>query len=464
MNPLDDVITAIATPIGEGGISVIRVSGKNAITVTDKGFRGRNSLQSVPTHTVHFGYFIDQTGETIDEVVATVFKAPHSYTAQDVVEISCHGGIFVSKKVLESVLSFGARLAEPGEFTKRAFLNGRIDLSRAEAVADIIHSKSDRSHRASLMQLQGKLSEKVENIKASLIKILGLLELELDFVEEGLEFNNKSNVAKQMESTIDEIDKLIGSYKVGKVFRDGVKVVLAGKPNVGKSSIINMLLSENRAIVTEIPGTTRDTIEENILIGGILFRVIDTAGLRETNDLIEVEGIRRTEKEIEDADLVVFIVDASSGFGKEDEQTIGAILRKKNLSTDNCLVAVNKIDLVKDNKLLGFPTILEKIVRAYISAKTGNGFDIFENELVALALPKSDLTEGILITNSRHKDVLLRTKECLCRSLSTLRQGGSSELIALDLRQALNTLGEIVGTITTDEVLNTIFAKFCIGK
>ncbi|TAK65482.1 MAG: tRNA uridine-5-carboxymethylaminomethyl(34) synthesis GTPase MnmE, partial [Bacteroidetes bacterium] len=287
MKHQDDTIAAIITPIGEGGISVIRISGAQAIEIAENGFRGKQRLSDVASHTVHFGSYIGGEGELLDDVLATIFKQPHSYTGEDVVEISCHGSILVTQKILESIIQHGARIAEPGEFTKRAFLNGKMDLTQAEAVADIIRTNSDRSHKASLLQLKGRTSQAIKSIRDKLLNICSLVELELDFSEEGLEFINRSEIESRLVSVIGEIEKLINSYSQGRVIRDGVKVVIFGKPNVGKSSLMNALLEKERAIVTHISGTTRDTIEENIHINGILFRLVDTAGLRETNDLIE---------------------------------------------------------------------------------------------------------------------------------------------------------------------------------
>jgi tRNA modification GTPase len=464
MNPQDDVIAAIATPIGEGGISVIRVSGRDAIKTVDKSFRGKNPLHTVSTHTAHFGYIADRSSEVIDEVIATVFRGPHSYTTEDSVEISCHGGIFVTKKILDAVLSCGARLAEPGEFTKRAFLNGRIDLSQAEAVADIICSQSELSHRASVWQLQGQLSNKVGEIRERLINVCSLLELELDFVEEGIEFTNKQFLANEVGSLLRQINQLIESYKVGRVYREGVKVVLVGKPNVGKSSIFNILLNHDRAIVTHIPGTTRDTIEENVTINGLLFKIVDTAGLRSTNDLIEIEGVKRTEKQIEQSDMIVFVIDSSSGFDKEDQHTFFNVQGLKPEMLDSCILVINKIDIEPRKPDITLPDELTKVPKIFISAKTCAGMESLRKSLIEIALPCSYFGQSHVITNTRHKESLSKTAKCLVRALDCIKDIKSNELIAFELRQAMNFLGEIVGTITTDEILNNIFARFCIGK
>ncbi len=348
---LDDVISAISTPIGVGGIGVVRLSGKDAVQVADKIFRGNVHLSNVPTHTAHFGHIANLEGNVIDEVVALVFKAPHSYTGENVVEISCHGGILVTRKMLQATLDAGARLAEPGEFTKRAFLNGQMDLSQAEAVADLIHSKTDAAHRSSLAQLEGTLSKKINQMRDELVNLCSLIEVELDFSEEDLEFVNRLDFIAKTEGAIKELRSLIESFEVGKMYREGVKVVIAGKPNAGKSSILNALLQEDRVIVSEIPGTTRDTIEESLAIGGVLFRLVDTAGLRDTVDRIEQEGVRRTEQQLSDADIVLLVVDSSEQVSEAESLLIARMLEdiEQIQGKVRCIVAMNKIDLVRND-------------------------------------------------------------------------------------------------------------------
>jgi tRNA modification GTPase len=464
MNPLDDVIAAIATPIGEGGISIIRISGKDAIAIADKGFRGKQPLASAATHTAHFGGFIDPDGNAIDEVIATVFLEPHSYTAENSVEISCHGGMFVTRKILDSIVAYGARPAEPGEFTKRAFLNGRIDLSQAEAVADLIHARSEISHRTSLQQLEGKLSIKVAELRQQLLDVCGLLELELDFAEEGLEFTDKGKISRQIESVIEYLNQLIDSYKYGRVYREGFKVVLAGKPNVGKSSILNMLLNENRAIVTEIPGTTRDVIEENVVIDGLLFRIVDTAGMRKSEDFIENEGIRRAESQLRTSDLIVLVLDAGTGFKSTDKNVFDQLL--KEVKNRNLLVAENKIDLLAKGTIPDLPDELKEYDIIKISAKTGAGFGKFKKKLVGMALSGSGtgVERSLVITSSRHRDSFQKAVRSLSVAMESLKSSQSNEFVAVDLRAALDSLGEIIGVVTTDDILHNIFSRFCIGK
>ncbi len=462
MKSQDDTIAAIITPIGEGGISVLRLSGDRAIEIAEMGFRGKQPL-SAASHTVHFGTYTDATGELLDEVLATVFKTPHSYTGEDTVELSCHGSILVTKRILESLIQFGARMAEPGEFTKRAFLNGKMDLTQAEAVADLIRTSSDQSHKASLLQLKGSTSKAVNSIRAKLLNICSLVELELDFSEEGLEFIERTQIEKRITSVIDEIYALVGSYDQGRVIRDGVKVVIYGKPNVGKSSLMNALLDQERAIVTHISGTTRDTIEESIHINGILYRLVDTAGIRDTEDIIEQEGINRAKAEIQEADVIIHLLDASAlekkGYTEERESLLNFVGSEKHL-----LTVFNKVDLITVKGIeRGVETTQPPIP---ISAKNRTGLDELKNTLHSITV-KTELTnfEGtVTITNLRHKDLLVNTNKALANSLESVKNRMSGEFIASDVRAALNCLGEITGEVTTDDILNNIFANFCIGK
>ena len=464
MNSLDDIIAAIATPIGEGGISVIRVSGKGAIDLADRRFRGKRALGLATTHTAHFGCFKTLGGETIDEVVATIYHAPHSYTGEDCVEVSCHGGLFVTRKILEAIYDSGARPAEPGEFTKRAFLNGRMDLAQAEAVADMIHSRSDISHRSSLAQLQGRLSNKIAELRERILNFCSLLELELDFAEEGLEFTDKYKIMSELEDIHHSLSDLADSYQSGKVHRDGVKIVLIGRPNVGKSSILNCLLNEERAIVTEVPGTTRDLIEESIMISGILFRLFDCAGLRESDDLVEKEGIRRTEREIDQSDIIVFVTESHTGFLPEDREILEKA-KKNKIDRKKFLIAVNKIDL-NGRSDSEFPSETGEIDKVFVSAKTGDGFLTLKDHLVNLAIRDTHfLSESsITITSGRHHNSLVRACESLKEGMEDITVGKSNELVAVSLRRALGNLGEIIGLVTSEDIINNIFSKFCIGK
>lgn len=462
----EDTIAAIATPIGEGGISVIRISGSNALEIADRLFDGKRRIRDMASHTASFGNIIDphNNRRVLDEVVAVVFRSPNSYTGEDVVEISCHGGMLVTKSILNVLFEAGVRHANPGEFTKRAFLNGRLDLSQAEAVADIIQARTERAHRSSLDQLKGKLSTEIDAIRNDILNFCSLIELELDFAEEDIELANRDDFANRAGKVLCRLQELIESFNVGKVYRDGIKVVLAGKPNAGKSLLLNTLLQENRAIVTDIPGTTRDTIEESLNIDGILFRIIDTAGLRETNDPVESEGVQRTLHQIERADLALMIIDYSLNMSDEDVRYIDSILDKMNELDVDPLVVLNKIDItdgkqfVDTGKLLHYPFVK-------ISAKTGEGVDVLKKQMVNLATHGKPYQEGsVLVTNSRHRDALVRAKQSLELALASIKGEASGEFVSVDLRAALDALGEITGVVTTEDILNNIFSSFCIGK
>ncbi len=459
MRPSVDTIAAIATPPGEAGLAVLRVSGPEAIAVVARRFRGRVDLAQCASHTAHVGFIADREGADVDHTVCTVFRAPHSYTGEDSVEISCHGGTLTSRRILEELVRAGARVADPGEFTKRAFLNGKMDLAQAEAVADVIHSRSDAARRASMEQLRGRLSDEVRGLRASLIDAVGLLELELDFAEDGYEFLDRGKVMALLGAAREHIERLAKSYTAGKVFREGVKLVLTGAPNVGKSSLLNALLRESRAIVTDIPGTTRDVIEESLSIGGVLFRVVDTAGLQSTQDPVEREGVQRTKDQLKTADVVVLIIDLTSETPIQEK--VVALVGRSHL-----IIALNKCDLVSEDKS---PTLIESLSgsrKVRISALTGEGLPKLEEEMLAVALgPRGrDVAEGTTVTSARHHSALSRAGQYLGLALESLEGGKTSEFIALDVRTALEALGEITGEVTTDEILNAVFSRFCIGK
>jgi len=464
MKYLDDTIAAISTAIGEAGISVIRISGKDAIKIADKVFRGKRKLEEVKTHTAHYGKIVDSSGKVVDYVVATVFRSPHSYTGEDVVEISCHGGIFVTRKVLEAILEAGARLAQPGEFTKRAFLNGKIDLSQAEAIADLIRSATDLAYQSSLSQLEGSISRKIKKMRDDLINLCSLVELELDFADEDLEFVDKPELANKIRDAIAEIDELIETFKYGKIYREGIKVVIAGKPNAGKSSLLNALLNENRAIVSDIPGTTRDVIEESLNIEGVLFKVIDTAGLRETYDIIEQEGVRRAEEQLRKADMILLVIDSTDEVDERDMRLYHRVLNLAVNESKRCVIVFNKVDLL-DGKQMQMEKVFEDFPVVHISALTGLGLDKLKKIMVEQSFLGMNRTEAsVVITNVRHRDALVKAKQSLLYALKSLEEGMSGDLVAVDLRAGLNYLGEIIGEVTTEDILNNIFSKFCIGK
>lgn len=463
-----DTIAAIATPIGEGGISVIRLSGPEAIPLAAKGFRGKAALGDAASHTAHYGNFVDESGEVIDDVVALVFRAPHSYTGEDVVELSCHGGMFISRNLLDAAIRYGARAAQPGEFTKRAFLNGRIDLAQAEAVADLIHTRSQAGHRSSVRQLKGILSDRINSIRDQLVRVIGSLELELDFVEEGYEFAEKSAVALQIRGIISQLEELLASYERGKIYREGVRIVLAGAPNVGKSSLLNALLMQNRAIVTDVPGTTRDTIEESVLLQGVLFSIIDTAGLRETTDPVEIEGVRRSEEQLLNCDLLLLMFDCSRDLSADEETYVKGLVSGIGGTGASCLRVFNKLDLgeLDDGLVSKTMNLFPGTSAVAISAKTRVGLDELRSLLVRTVLSGKDGYQegGVTITNARHQAALLKADEALKLAVDSVEQHQSGEFIVLDLRRALDQLGLITGAVTTDDILNDIFSKFCIGK
>lgn len=460
MNNLYDTISAISTPLGEGGISVIRLSGTNTFAIIEKvfskskdGFKSIN-IKEINSHTIHFGYLYD--GDNIvDEVLISIFKSPNSYTGEDVAEVSSHGGVFVTQKVLGLMVKNGTVLAEPGEFTKRAFLNGRIDLSQAEAVADLIHAKTNEAHASSIKQLEGSLSEYVQKIREDLISVTALVELELDFAEEDLEFAHKKDLQKRAKSIINDLDEIISSYISGKVIREGVNVVIAGKPNSGKSSLFNALLKTERAIVSEISGTTRDYIEENIIINGVLFNLTDTAGLRTTEDIIETEGIKRSYSRINEADLIIFLVDSSAS---PDEINSSIEYYNQNVKSNNSILVYTKAD-ISSNGFNNNDSLLISINDIKLLGKLKN--EMLKKVTTSLSAIKSD---KIILTNLRHKICLENTVASLKNVIKSIDENMSGEFISIDLRMALDHLGEITGSVTNDDILHYVFSKFCIGK
>ncbi|HAP36446.1 MAG TPA: tRNA uridine-5-carboxymethylaminomethyl(34) synthesis GTPase MnmE [Bacteroidetes bacterium] len=457
-----DTIAAIATPIGIGGISVIRISGSESFTIVNSVFKGTTNLIDAASHTIHYGNIMDPDGVSIiDTVLVSVFHNPNSYTGEDIIEISSHGGYFVTQKILSLLHSGGARPAKPGEFTQRAFLNGKLDLTQAEAVADIIHSRTEKSHKASVMQLSGRLSKHVNIIRDQLLNLCSLLELELDFSQEGIELTTKDDVLKRLASIEREIKKLADSYSSGKFVREGVRVALIGKPNAGKSSLLNILLGEERAIVSEIAGTTRDVIEESIILNGLEFVFFDTAGLRESYDTIEQEGIRRTLNSLKQADIALFIIDSSFGFSQGDVLMFKQITESAG-SQIPFLICVNKTD-IKDKE---FSLLDLGIVHSVeISCKLNLGIEKLKKNLLELSIPNHDSnSSSIVITNIRHKEALISALKSLQKAKETITNGLGGDFAAIDLRDALNYLGEIIGLTTPDDILNHIFGKFCIGK
>ncbi len=452
-NLSDDTIVAPATAPGEAALAVVRLSGKNAFAIADSVFSGSVRLSDAPSHTVHHGHIVDPAAkQKVDEVLASVFRALKSYTAEDSVEISCHGGRAVVSAIVELLVRAGARPAAPGEFTQRAFLNGRIDLAQAEAVADLISAQSEASRRASLEQLEGALSKKVNQLRESLLDVLAEVEANLDFPEEGIEPQRAGQILQTLAGVIAQVRTLAKSFKEGKVLREGYSVVIAGRPNVGKSSLLNALLQKERAIVTPVPGTTRDTIEEWALFSGVPVRLVDTAGLREWGGKIEKEGMRRTEEAIEKSDLVLLLLDASQKPNDEDRQILDKYQNRKKI------LLYNKVDLISEK-----PSMAESNGSLYISATLGTGLDRLKEKIAKLALPSSG-TESVLVTSARHKEALAKGFVYLLRAKRGLERGKGLELVAFELRRAVDSLGEITGEIVTEDILSRIFSKFCIGK
>ncbi len=464
----ESTITAISTPMGVGAIAVVRLSGKDAIAICEKVFKAskpgkRLTLQ--PAYTIHHGVIVD--GEKIiDDVLVSLFKSPNSYTGEDLVEISCHGSILIQQQILELLVRNGASLAKPGEFTLRAFLNGKMDLSQAEAIADLIASSSEAARRIAVEQMRGGFSGQLKHLREQLLHFVSLIELELDFGEEDVEFASREELLQLVESIKNQIDKLVESFAHGNVIKNGIPVAIVGKTNVGKSTLLNRLLNEERAIVSEIEGTTRDTIEDVINIKGTLYRFIDTAGLRHTTDTIESLGIERTYKKISLAQIVIVIVDSRNS----TEAVVGEIHDIVERLKDNqkAIILINKVDLADAEQVESIKRTLwerfKNIPFIEFSAKHGLNMELLTHEIIKASIVKETEGGNIIITNTRHYESLLKAQENLLRVNEGLRSGIAEDLLATDIRQVIHYIGEITGEITTDEVLGNIFSKFCIGK
>lgn len=458
---LDDTIAAISTPLGEAGIGIVRISGRDAINIADRLFfspKGKR-LYSASSHTITYGFIRDPlTGDLIDEVLISVMKAPNTYTREDIVEINCHGGFFPLRKTLELVLREGARLSEPGEFTKRAFLNGRIDLTQAEAVADLIRAKTEASQRVAIEQLKGGLSGKITKLIDRLTELCANMEAYIDFPDEDIEPATLDAINAELTSIIDKLERLSKTYEEGRFLREGVNVAIVGKPNVGKSSLLNALLERDRAIVTEFPGTTRDVIEELLNIKGLLVRVMDTAGIREAHEMAEREGVRRSLQAIDDSDLVIVVIDGSRPLSDEDLYIIEKVREKGK----RFIVGINKADLcpsVATFAMHPLPLTLN------ISAKTGQGLEELKEAIINISLvgAKGE-SEGLIVANLRHKTAIDNAITSLRKASQDMMNSQPGEIIALSLRDGLDYLGEIVGAVTTEDILNRVFSQFCIGK
>jgi tRNA modification GTPase len=451
-----DTIVAVATPPGAGAIAVVRLSGTDAISIVQRVFKGKN-LQEQPSHTLHFGTIRDE-GKVLDEVLVSLFKAPNSYTKENVIEISCHGSDYIVQQIVKLMLKQGARLANAGEFTKRAFLNGQFDLAQAEAVADLISSDSALSHEVAMKQMRGGFSQEIKRLRGELVHFASMIELELDFGEEDVEFADRDQLRTLIDNIQRIIRELLKSFELGNVIKNGVPTVIVGKPNAGKSTLLNKLLNEEKAIVSDVPGTTRDFIEDEISLDGITFRFIDTAGLRETTDKVEAIGVERTMQKLSQSSLIMYLFDITE-YTPEEVQAEMEKLNPKNLPI---LAVANKIDEASPAVLAAFAT-MENLVQ--ISAAEGSNMDELKQALVAkVNLGKLNTREQTIVTNLRHVDSLNKTYASLDDVLNGLGLGISNDLVAADIRRALYSLGEITGEITTDDLLDNIFTKFCIGK
>lgn len=460
---IDDTIAAVATPMSPGGIGIIRISGENAIEAVDKIFiskKKNKKLINVPSHTLHYGYIIDpRNQQTVDEVLVSVMRGPGSFTREDVVEINAHGGIIVIQKLLRLVLSEGVRLAEPGEFTKRAFLNGRIDLSQAEAVIDIINSSTEMALDASVNQLKGSVSHKISEIKNLSLQLIAHIEASIDYPEYDIEALSDENILEQIKIIQQKIMYLLKSYDDGKRIKEGIRTVIIGKPNVGKSSLLNALLKEQRAIVTDQPGTTRDVLEEYMNIHGVPLRLMDTAGIRDTEDFVEKIGVGRSMDKIEEADLILFMVDASSDLTSEDYKIID-LIRDKNV-----ILLMNKIDLDVKVQAEDLKKLINDQIVVPLSVKTENGMDVLENHIKELfMLGNINFNDYVYITNVRHKNALEKAMKSIEEVINSLSIGMAEDFLSIDLKNVYEAICEITGDSVKEDLIHQIFSQFCLGK
>ncbi len=453
-----DTIAAISTPRGEGGIGIVRLSGDESLNILEKIFKPKSNkdIKDIKSYTINYGHIFD--GEIlVDEVLVSIMKAPNTYTREDIVEINCHGGYLVTERVLELVLKNGAKIAEPGEFTRRAFLNGRLDLTQAEAVIDLIHGKTEKSISLSLNNLRGDLKEQIHYLKKILLDVAAHVNVVLDYPEEGVDEPIPDHLIRELHNVKDTITKLVESYDKGKMIKEGIKTAIVGKPNVGKSSLLNSILREERAIVTSIAGTTRDTIEEIINIKGIPLIMVDTAGIRETCDEVENIGVQKSKKVLKEADLVLFVMDSSRELSDEDKEIYD------NIQSEKVIGILNKIDMEKKLDVSNLSKVKKWIE---ISALENIGIDNLENEIYKFIISENieDSSEKLIITNIRHKSALEKTKKAIENIFETIDMGYPMDLIAVDLNDALDSLSEVTGEISSEDLLDHIFSNFCVGK
>ena len=453
-----ETIVALATPNGLGAISVIRISGLNAISITEKLFKpkGNKKLSNQKSHTVHLGHLI-RNGHELDEVLVTLFKGPQSYTGENTIEISCHGSTYIQQEIIDLFIENGIRVANPGEFTLRAFINGKMDLNQAEAVADLIASENEGSHRLAMEQMKNGFSNDLKKLRAELLHFSSMIELELDFSQEDVEFAERSEFKKLTIKIQSELEKLIDSFKSGNVLKNGISVAIAGKPNAGKSSLLNTLLNEDKAIVSDIPGTTRDSIEDSLVIDGINFRFTDTAGLRETKDVIESKGIEKTKEKINSARILIYLFDSNDTSFKEINSDLKSF-KREDLSI---LLVRNKVDLKNTNQIL--INELEKFEIIEISANNAESVNLLKKRLINEINILNPYTDTV-ISNSRHYEALMNALKAIEEVNIGLKNDISGDLLSVDIRKSIEHLAEITGEITNDDVLGNIFANFCIGK
>ena len=465
---LNDTIVALATPSGAGAIAILRVSGPKALAIVSPLFKAKSKkkLEEQPSHTLHLGNLMDAE-RTLDEVLISVFRAPKSYTGEETVEISCHGSPYIQQEIIQLMIRKGCRSAEAGEFTMRAFLNGKMDLSQAEAVADLISSENQASHQMALQQMRGGFSNEIHRLRQELLDFASLIELELDFSEEDVEFANRDQFKELVARIQQVLKRLIDSFATGNVLKNGIPVAIVGEPNVGKSTLLNSLLNEERAIVSEVAGTTRDSIEDELSIGGVGFRFIDTAGIRETKDVVESIGIKRTFEKISQAQVVMYISPLTPDGAIQDSVLTEIEKIKNQFPQKPILIIVNKIDLLSETQISDFRNRLKGIKGAnllLLSAKTGAGVEELKQRLLEFVNTGALRNNNTIVTNSRHYNALLQALEEINQVEEGLNIGLSGDLLAIDIREALEYFGEITGQVTNDELLGNIFSNFCIGK